>query len=59
MKNDNSVTINDIVNCLTEMWNKHGYDVEVSCLHTYEADQFNNLEHHDYCCDMKRNNERK
>ena len=54
MKIVNTATTNDMMKCLTKYWRKHGFEVEVSCLYTFEADQLNNIEPYDFCCELKR-----
>jgi len=54
MINADSTTINKIMNHLTKLLQKDGYEVEFECIHTFEPEQLNNLENYHYCCELKK-----
>lgn len=53
MNNNNFTSINGIMEYLTNYLYKHGYEVEMSCINTFEADNVPNLEHYQYYNEIK------
>lgn len=50
MKNTNSTTLDCILNYATEYFYQHGYDIELECIHTFEAGETPTTKH--YCCEL-------